>query len=84
MPKISRRLSPLAAAILTIAAISPASAGSPYGEPQRDRTARDARLAASGVINVPDLQGCVKWCLDDINPCDPIIFKRGDGRCQEP
>lgn len=39
------------------------------------------QLNAIGVTNVPDRNGCVKWCFRDLNPCDPPEFKRADGRC---
>ena len=66
-------------AILSLAASTSAMAGSPYVYPLTGQ--RVANPAASGVPNVPDLQGCVKWCVRDQNPCDPSIFKRADGRC---
>ena len=24
---------------------------------------------------------CVKWCEEDMNPCDPPSYKTADGRC---
>ena len=68
------------ASLWLIVAATPSLAGSPYGDPLTDR--RFANPAASGVPNVPDLQGCVKWCERDLNPCDPPLFKRADGRCK--
>ena len=68
-----------AASLSLIAAANPALAGSPYTYPLTGQ--RVANPAASGVPNVPDLQGCVKWCQRDLNPCDPPLFKRADGRC---
>ena len=29
------------------------------------------------------VQRCIPMCPFDRNPCDPIYFKRGDGRCTE-
>ncbi len=26
---------------------------------------------------------CVKWCNQDMNPCDPPYFKTADGRCND-
>ncbi len=33
------------------------------------------------VPNVPDRNGCVKLCELDLNPCDPPLYKKVDGRC---
>jgi hypothetical protein len=29
----------------------------------------------------PQGQLCVAWCPEDLNPCDPPVFKQADGRC---
>ena len=68
-------------ASLLMLAATPALAGSPYYYPLTGQ--RVENPAASGVPNVPDLQGCVKWCRTDQNPCDPPLFKRADGRCND-
>ncbi len=34
------------------------------------------------VPGVSDDRGCVKQCFRDDSPCDPLIFKRVDNRCQ--
>ena len=33
------------------------------------------------VPNYPDRNGCVRLCEFDLNPCDPPIDKKLDGRC---
>ncbi len=70
-------------ALVASLATSSAIAGSPYQDRPNPVAAEQKRLAAIGVLNVPDRRGCVKDCLADINPCDPPELKR-DGRCQEP
>lgn len=53
-----------------------AQSGQGYRQPPRAYNP-----AYSGVPNVPDDRGCVKWCSRDSDPCDPPAFKRADGRC---
>ena len=77
------RAAVIAAVISQIAAMSipstPAWAGSPsYREKARDsRPDPDAR----GIPGIPNLQGCIKLCERDRNPCDPPVYKQADGRC---
>ncbi len=59
-------------------ATGPAFAQSRHGYRQ---VPRGDNPTYSGVPNVPDDQGCVKWCFRDLGPCDPPEFKRADGRC---
>lgn len=61
----------------------PSLAGSPYYQDQQGQPRQPARQDpdASGVPNVPNLQGCVKLCERDTNPCDPMLYKQTDGRC---
>ncbi len=74
----------LVAALMIVATSGSAWAGS-VDTAQGDAARRSiAALAANGAQNVPDLQGCVRWCERDLNPCDPPAFKRTDGRCGEP
>lgn len=69
---------------LTLSGLGPASAGSQKAVDPSASSRAIAALAANGAQNVPDLQGCVRWCERDLNPCDPPEFKRTDGRCGEP
>ena len=79
-----RSRSCLLAAALSVTVLSPSLAGSPDRDQTISAAASAERLAAAGVLNVPDRHGCEKWCLHDMNPCDPPLFKRTDGRCEEP
>jgi hypothetical protein len=74
----------IAAAISYVAAMSipstPAWAGSPYYR-EKARAPSRPDPDASGVPGIPNLQGCIKLCERDLNPCDPPVYKQADGRC---
>jgi hypothetical protein len=58
----------------------PALAGSPYYTDQ-DREPSRPDPNPHGIPNVPNLQGCIPLCEQDLDPCDPPVFKQADGRC---
>ena len=66
------------AALFAAAAL--AMAGSPASQARelRSRPApgseRELQPASAG-------PACVPTCADDASPCDPVYFKRADGRC---
>ena len=68
------------ASLWLIVAATPSLAGGPKGAPPTAPRLRPPPPPRRP--NVPDLQGCVKWCERDLNPCDPPLFKRADGRCK--
>ncbi len=59
---------------------SPAFAQS-YGDDRFDPTLGFFDVEPYVPENVPDRNGCVKICFRDVSPCDPIQYKRVDGRC---
>ena len=68
----------LASATMLVTLPTPASAQRYY--PPRRLPPNDPSYG--NVPNVPNEQGCVKWCFRDSNPCDPPEYKRADGRCE--
>ena len=85
---VARSCLRISAAMLTFAwpgiwavAAGTAMAASPLPNAAAAGFLDEAGDARRQIPDIPDRRGCVRQCDQDTAPCDPIIYKRADGRC---
>lgn len=71
-------------AILVLAAAAILVASGPALAKKRHR--HHGRTYTAERVYTPRAQAgvCQPWCEFDLSPCDPVEFKRADGRCANP